>query len=186
MKTSVKSHHSNWYAQIYAHQNQWCKAYLMKQKGDADEMLSLLFAHDSVCNTLIKDGSGEQTMVEFRIKARQADCHIKQMEPYSPCQNAAEHAIKELKKGTTQKMIKSNLPRVLWDDCLQMEAEIQSSMVNNVYELYWEVPKSKMSGETANITHISKFGWYDWVYFKDNAITYLNDKWVGLVAWTKH
>ena len=35
-----------------------------------------------------------------------------------------------------------------------------------------------MKGETANITHLCEFGWYEWVYFGDNAITYPNDKWV--------
>ena len=35
-----------------------------------------------------------------------------------------------------------------------------------------------MEGETANITHLCEFGWYDWVYFRDNAVTYPNDKWV--------
>ena len=35
-----------------------------------------------------------------------------------------------------------------------------------------------MKGETANITHLCEFGWYDWVYFRDNAVTYPKDKWV--------
>ena len=35
-----------------------------------------------------------------------------------------------------------------------------------------------MKGETANITHLCEFGWYDWVYFRDNTVTYPDDKWV--------
>ena len=35
-----------------------------------------------------------------------------------------------------------------------------------------------MKGETANITHLCEFGWYDRVYFRDNAVTYPNDRWV--------
>ena len=35
-----------------------------------------------------------------------------------------------------------------------------------------------MKGETANITYLCEFGWYDWGYFRDNAVTYPNDKWV--------
>ena len=49
---------------------------------------------------------------------------------------------------------------------------------NNVFELNGEVPTTVMKGETVNITHLCKFGWYDWVYFRDNAVTYPNDKWV--------
>ena len=35
-----------------------------------------------------------------------------------------------------------------------------------------------MKGETTNITQLCEFGWYDWVYFHDNAVTYPGDKWV--------
>ena len=41
-------------------------------------------------------------MGKFHQKARQADCQVKQMEPYSPWQNAAEATIKELKKGNRE------------------------------------------------------------------------------------
>ena len=35
-----------------------------------------------------------------------------------------------------------------------------------------------MKSETPNITHLCEFGWYDWVYFRDTAVTNPNDKWV--------
>ena len=48
----------------------------------------------------------------------------------------------------------------------------------NVFEFIGEVPRTVMRGETANITHLCEFGWYDWVYCRDNAATYPNGKWV--------
>ena len=117
-------------------------------------------------------------MGEFRQKARQADCQVKQTEPYSPWQNAAEATIKELKKGTGRKMIRTGSPKVLWDDWLELEAEIQSTTASNIFRLEGEVPKTVMNGETTNITQLCEFGWYDWVYFRDNAVTYPDDKWV--------
>jgi hypothetical protein len=33
-----------------------------------------------------------------------------------------------------------------------------------------------MSGSTADISHISEFGWYDWVMFQDNTPTFPDDK----------
>ena len=74
-------------------------------------------------------------------------------------------------------MIKSNSPKKLWDDCLELEMEIRSCTTHNVFELKGEVPRTVMKGETANITHLCEFGWYDWVYFRDNAVTY-HEKWV--------
>ena len=93
------------------------------------------------------------------------------MEPYSPWQNAAEATINELKKGTGRKMIRTSSPKVLWEDCLELEAEIQSSTARNILKLEGEVPKTVMNGETTNITQLCEFGWYDWVYFRNNVVT---------------
>ena len=154
----------------------------IEHKGEAHHLLSLLFSHEGVLKTLIMDGVREQVMGEFHRKARQADCQVKQTEPYSPWQNAAEAMIKELKKGTGRKMIRTGSPKVLWDDCLELEAKIWSSTARNIFELEGEVPKMVMNGETTNITQLCEFGWYDWVYFHDNAVTYPDDKWV-LGSW---
>ena len=123
-----------------------------------------------VPSTLVMDGVREQVMGEFSHNVRQADCHVMQTEPYSPWQNTAESTNRELKKGAGRKMIKSTSPKKLWDDCLQIEMEIRSCTANNVFELKGEVPRTVMKGETANITHLCEFGWYDWVYFRDNAV----------------
>ena len=74
-------------------------------------------------------------------------------------------------------MLRTGSPKVLWDDCMELESKIRLSTVNNVFELDGEVSKTKLRCETANITHIWEFGWYDWVYYKENAVTYPDDKW---------
>ena len=108
------------------------------------------------------DEAREQVMGEFRLKARQTDCHVKQTEPYSPWQNAVESTMRELKKAAGRKVIKSSSPKKLWDDCLELEMEIRSCPTNNVFELKGEVQRTVMKGETANITHLCEFGLYDW------------------------
>ena len=92
--TGIVSHRGNKHAQVYAHRNTWCKAYPMAKKSGAHETLSLLFAQEGVPSTLVMDGAREQVLDEFRCKARQADCHVKQTEPYSRWQNAAEGTIR--------------------------------------------------------------------------------------------
>ena len=82
----------NKYAQIFATRFGWTRVYPMKQKSDAHEGLSLLAQRDGVPPNIIMDGSREQTMGEFRRKAREMGCRLKQTEPYSPFQNAAEGA----------------------------------------------------------------------------------------------
>ena len=90
----------------------------MNKKRDAHHVLSLMAARYGVPPHLIMDRSKEQMLSEFRKKARQFGCHIKQSEPYSPWKIMAEGAIKELKRGSGRKMIKSLLPAKLWDHCI--------------------------------------------------------------------
>ena len=78
----------------------------MKRQSEVHETFSLLFAQQGVPSTLVIDGAREQVMGEFMCKARQADCHVKQTEPYPPWQNAAEGTIRELKKSAGRKMIR--------------------------------------------------------------------------------
>ncbi len=77
------------------------------------------------------------------------------IEPSSPWQNAAECKIKELKKGAGRKLLLTNMPWRLWDDCFKYKAYVRSHMAHDIFKLDREVPKTIMSGETANISQFS-------------------------------
>ena len=152
------SKQGNKYAQAYCTSFGWTRVHPMKRKGDAHETLSLLFHRDGVPPVMIMDGSKEQTLGDFRRKLRQADCHQRQTEPYSPWMNAAEGCIRELKRGTSRKMLKTGSPKTLWDHCLELEGYIRSCTLNDIYETHGETPETVMTGNTANISHICEFG----------------------------
>jgi transposase len=124
LESSVKSKQGNQYARVFGMPIGWTRAYPMKKKSEAHEGLGLMFARNGVPDTMVMDNAKEQVMGEFRRKSREAGCHIRQMEPYSPWSNAAEGSIKELKKGVARKMISSKALKPLWDDCLELEAFI--------------------------------------------------------------
>ena len=96
----------------------------MNKKQDAHYGLSLIAARDGISIHLIMDGSKEQTLSEFRKKARQFGCHIKQSEPYPSLKIMAEGAIRELKRGSGRKMMISLSPVKLWDHCIELESLI--------------------------------------------------------------
>ena len=172
----TKSARGNSCAQVWTARNGWTRGYPIKRKGQAHEALSLLFRRDGVPPCMILDGSKEQTLGEFRRKLKEADCHLRQTEPYSPWQQAAEGAIRELKRGISRKMTGTGSPKVLWDHCLELEALIRSNSVNGIYETNGQVPETIMKGSTADISHISEYKWYDWVMFRDNLPTFPDDK----------
>ncbi len=104
--------------------------------------------------TMVLEGSKKQCKCDFKRKLREADCHARQTETYSPWQQAAEGCIHELKHGVSRKMIKTGSPRVLLDHCIELEALICSSTSNIVYMTNGKVPETIMTGSTANISHV--------------------------------
>jgi hypothetical protein len=63
-------------------------------------------------------------------------------------------------------MIESGSPKVLWDHCIELEALICPLTINDIYMTNGKVPVTTMTCNTANIIHICKFGWYNWVMFR--------------------
>ena len=72
---------------------------------------------------------------------------------------------------------------VIWDHCLEREAYIRRSLTaHDIYETYRLngqvlvlVPEAVVSGDTANISQFALFGWFEWVMFRDTAMTYPDD-----------
>ena len=105
----------------------------MAKKGDAHEALSLLFQQDVVTTNTIVEGPKEQTLGIFKRKVAEAGCQLRQTEPEPPWQIAAEGGICELKRGLEINMTKMRSPKVLWGDCLELEANIRSNMALDIF-----------------------------------------------------
>lgn len=178
MFAGTKSKRGNSAAQVFGTDFKWSRAHAIVNKGEAHEALSTVFTRDGVPNALIMDNSKEQTLGQFRKKAREAGCGIRTTEPYSAWSNRAEGTIRDLKQGSGRKMVKTCSPKRLWDDCLELEAMIQSHSYHNIYKLNGEVPETVMTGQTADISQFAEHGWYDWIMFRDTAVSFPEDKWV--------
>ena len=107
-------------------------------------------SRDGVPPHLIMDGSKEQTLGEFRKKERQFGCHIKQSKSYPPWQIMEEGAIRELKRGSGRKMMRSLSPAKLWDHCIELEVLIRSHTALDIYELQGQLPETLLSGQTTH------------------------------------
>ena len=59
----------------------------------------------------------------------------------------------------------TNSPECLWDLCLQYVAAIRSHIALSICELEGKVPATRLTGDTADISHLAEFGWYDWVWY---------------------
>jgi hypothetical protein len=77
---SISLFQQNKYAQVFVTRFGWTRIYPMRTKSDAHKGFSLMFQCNGIRPTIIMDGSEEQTIDEFRKKARAAGCCIKQTE----------------------------------------------------------------------------------------------------------
>jgi hypothetical protein len=158
----------------------------MRKKSNAHEGLTLLAQRDGVPPVIVKDGSKEQTIGEFRRKAKQLGTHVKQTELDFPWQNAAEGGVRETKRGSGHKMVwkKTKSPARLWDHCLELEGYIRSHTAIDSFKLQGQVPETIVSGQTADISPFVEFGWYDWVKWWDGPAKFPEKKeiygwWLG-------
>ena len=147
MFSNIMSKRGNKWAQVYCTNFGWSRVYPMKKKGDAHESFSTLCSQVRVPSCIIMDSAREQVMVNFRKKAKEVDCQLKPLEPYTPWANATESAIRELKRAVGRKMIATKTPKCLWDDCLETEAIIRSLTAQGSYALKDEVPETLVTGE---------------------------------------
>ena len=76
---------------------------------------------------IICDKANEMIFSKFTRKLKEISYHFKQTEPFTPWLNAVKREVKELKKGSSRKLIKSSTPKRLWDDCLELVAYIRSN-----------------------------------------------------------
>jgi hypothetical protein len=68
--------------------------------------------------------------------------------------------------------MRSGCPKRLWDYCLIREVYVRSNTALNIFGLEGQVPESRVKGETADISTIAEYGWYEWVKYCDTAASF--------------
>ena len=125
----------NRYTQIFATDYNWSCSFLIKLKSKAHKASSLLFHWGGVLPDIVYDNAKETIHVKFNRKIKEASCHSWEMEPFTSWSNAATREMKEQKKGSGKKLIKSSTPKKLWDGCLELESYIRSNTAHGISKL---------------------------------------------------
>ena len=53
----------------------------------------------------------------------------------------------------------------VWDWSVKMAAHIRNHTALNIHELHGETPQTMLTGETADISHICEFAFYEWCWY---------------------
>ena len=171
MDGRCKSVNGNRYAQVFANKDFFAVAFPLTAKSGAGDALRQFINEYGRPERLTFDGSQEQCgrKTEFmsNIRKYSIDFHI--TEPYRPNHNFAEGVIREIRKKWFRIMVRRNVPQRLWDYGLQWVCDIQNRTSNSSRGLNGRCPLERVTGETVDISEYLDFGFYDWVWYRENA-----------------
>ena len=166
-----KTIHGYRYAQVFGNRNFFVEAYPIERKADAGAALNQFVADYGAPDTLKYDGSKEQVErgTVFQKMLTKYDIRGKRIEPERPNQNPAESCIRELRKKWYRVMFRSGCPKELWGYGLPHIAKIMQRTASYSGTLDGRTPLEDLTGETPDISEYLDFGFYDWVWYKENA-----------------
>jgi hypothetical protein len=174
----------NRYAQIFANKDFFAVAYPIAKQASAGDSLRRFINEFGRPEKLTFDGSQEQCgrKTEFMSNVRKysIDYHI--TEPYRPNHNFAEGVIREIRRKWFRVMVRKNVPQRFWDYGMQWVCDIQNRTSNTARGLDGRCPLERVTGETVDISEYLDFGFYDWVWYRENAglgVTKLG-RWLGV------
>ena len=73
-------------------------------------------------------------------------------------------------------MLKTNSPKRLWDDCIELQGYIQSNTFSDHFLCEGQTPETIVMGNTPDISPFVQSGWYDWIWFRDTDKQFPSDK----------
>ena len=120
---------------------------------------------------LILDGSLEQTgkRTEFMKQVRKHDIQVHLIEPERHNQSYAEGVVREIRRCWYRVMFKKRVPRRLWDYGFRWVCEVMQHAHVRSHRIDGGVPLEITLGETVDISEYLDFGFYDRVWYHDNA-----------------
>ena len=141
----------------------------MSSKKHAHHSAKKLFG---VPSKIVMDGAREQVLGSFKKACEDATVLVQQLEYNTPWANRAEGAVRENKRASRRAMKKSDCPAKLWDYCAELVAKIRCHTAHDIPTLNGQVPETVVTGNTADISELVEFGWYQWVYYRDATTSY--------------
>ena len=171
MVSRYKSRDGNKYAQIFANESLFTAVYPIESKSHAGKAFTEFINEFGVPNELVMDGAMEQTgkHTDFRKALDKHEVSWDVTEPHRHNQNRAEMAIRELKRKWYRIMVRKRVPERLWDYGLRWVSDINNRTSNSIFRLHGRTPLEQVTGETPDITEYVDFGFYDFVWVRENA-----------------
>jgi hypothetical protein len=168
-KKNGKSTRQNTCAHIMVTDKGFIKAYPLEKRAHVKDAIRRFCKDIGVPVAFICDPAGEQTSKEVKSFIREAGSTLRILEEGTQWANRAELIIGQLKAGVRRVMKDAGVPLPFWDYCLEWKAMINNHTAKSAFALQGQTPHFSMFGREGDISAISSFGFFDFVYFRDHT-----------------
>jgi Reverse transcriptase (RNA-dependent DNA polymerase) len=167
----VKSKDGNTCGQIFANESYFATFYPMDTKSKAGDALRVFCREFGVPERLVHDGAKEMTgrKTEFQAQVSKHDITTRISEADLHDQSPAEGVVREVRRKWFRVMFRKRVPKIFWDYGMRWVCETMSRTYLRNQRVDGGVPLTKVTGETVDISPYIEFGFYDRVWFRDNA-----------------
>ena len=167
----VKSKDGNTCGQIFANDSYFAAFYPMDSKSKAGDALRVFCKEFGVPDTLRHDGAKEMCNkgTEFKAQVRRHDISVHVSEPELHNQSPAEGVVREVRRKWYRVMFKKRVPTIFWDYGMKWVCETMQRTHLRANRVDGGVPLQKVVGDTVDISNYLEFGFYDRVWYRDNA-----------------
>ncbi len=165
----AKSSRGNICAQLFVSDKGFVAIYPMQYQRDYFLVLRQFAKEVGVPEVLICDPHPTQTQHKVKEFCTQIGTTLKVLEAQTQWANRAELYVGLMKEATWNDMRVTGLPLVLWDYCMEWRALIFQITAKKLFQLNGTNPHTMTFGAYADISNLCQFGWYEWVYFRENS-----------------
>ena len=174
--TKAKSLRGNTCAQVFFSDKDYMTVIPMKKESEYPLALKQFAKEVGVPNALVCDGSKTQNQRDVKIFLTQIGTTLKTLEAETQWANRSELGIGLIKESTRKDLRDSGCPIVLWDYCMERRALIYNVTSKKLFQLHGSNPHTVTFGTQADISNFCHFGWYEWVYYRDQSASYPHQK----------
>ena len=167
----VKSRDGNKCGQIYANGAYFATFYPMDSKKKAGDSLRVFCREFGVPEVLRHDGAlemvGKHTEFKKQVRKHNIKTHVSEADLHN--QSPAEGVVREVRKKWYRVMFKKRVPKIYWDYGMRWVCETMSRTHLRANRVDGGVPLQGIVGDTIDISNYLEFGFYDRVWYRDNA-----------------
>ena len=168
----AKSTRGNTSAQLFVSSKAFLVGYPMRDTKSYLNSLKSFAKEVGAPRTLVCDAHPTQTKREVRDFLAQIGTTLRVLEANTQWANRAELYVGLLKEAIRKDMRETNSPLVLWDYCLERRVLIFQVTAKKLFQLNGTNPHTATFGTEADISHLCQFGWYEWVYYRDQSASF--------------